>query len=416
MTLIESLLLLLVLSRVLGEIAGRFGQPAMLGEIAAGILLGPSCLSYIHYTAEIKAIADIGVLLLVFMAGMEMNLPALWNSFRGRSLWVSAAGFIVPLLCGIVVGYAFGLDNTRTIFIGLCIAITALPVSVRILMDLDKLHTDIGQKIVSAAVANDVISLLVLGIILDVKGTPGSIAGFLLSVGRSLGKALLFMLVVAVVARLIRRFSVGSFLRSVNIFDKVAGKLKGNESRFALVLVFVIAFASFSEFLGLDFVVGAFFGSMLLTHEVLGPDNFEQIERTASNVTMGFLGPIFFAAIGLQFNASTLRDWRLLSSILVASFAGKILGGFIGGRLARLKSAQCWALGAGLNGRGVMELVIANVALANGFIGQQLFTILVLMAVATTFATPFLLKHAYDRIPEEVPEDEEKLSLAHENL
>lgn len=413
MTLIESLLLLLVLSRVLGEIVGRFGQPTMLGEIAAGILLGPSCLSYIHYTPEIKAIADIGVLLLVFMAGMDMDLPALWNSFRGRSLWVSAAGFIVPLLSGVSVGYAFGLDNTRTVFIGLCIAITALPVSVRILMDLGKLHTDIGQKIVSAAVANDVVSLLVLGIILDVNEAPGSIGGFLLSVGRSLGKALLFMLVVAVVARLIRRFAFGSFFRSVNIFDRIAGKLKGNESRFALVLVFVIAFASFSEFLGLDFVVGAFFGSMLLTNEVLGPENFSQIQRTASNVTMGFLGPIFFAAIGLQFNASTLRDWKLLLSILFASFAGKILGGYIGGRLARLEKSACWALGTGLNGRGVMELVIANVALSNGFIGQQLFTILVLMAVATTFATPFLLKRAYDRIPDE--NSAGKLALAHEN-
>lgn len=398
MTLIESLLLLLVLSRVLGEIAGRFKQPAMLGEIAAGILLGPSCLSYIHYTPEIKAIADIGVLLLVFMAGMEMNLPALWNSFRGRSVWVSAAGFIVPLFCGIFIGYSFGLDNTRTIFIGLCIAITALPVSVRILMDLDKLQSKIGQKIVSAAVANDVISLLALGIILDVKGAPASIEGFLVSVGRSLGKALLFMLVVAVVARLIRRYSISRFFLTSSIFEKMASKLRGNESRFAVVLLFVIAFASFSEFLGLDFVVGAFFGSMLLTHEALGPNNFDQIERTASSVTMGFLGPIFFAAIGLQFNVSTLRDWRLAAAILIASFTGKIFGGYIGGRLARMKNTESWALGMGLNGRGVMELVIANIALANRFIGQQLFTILVLMAVLTTFATPMLLRHAYARM------------------
>lgn len=397
MTFIESLLLLLVLSRVLGEIAGRFGQPAMLGEIAAGILLGPSCLSFIHYTADIKAIADIGVLLLVFMAGMEMDLPALWNSFRGRRLWVSAAGFIVPLLAGIMVGYLFGLDNTRTIFVGLCIAITALPVSVRILMDLGKLHTDIGQKIISAAVANDVASLLALGIILDVDGAPANIEGFLLSIGKSLGKAVLFMVVVAIAARLIRRYSPSRVFRSPSM-EKLFGKLKGRESRFAIVLVFVIAFASFSEFLGLDFVVGAFFGSMLLTHEALGPEVFDQIEETASSVTMGFLGPIFFAAIGLQFNASTLRDWGLTVAILVASFAGKILGGYVGGRLARMSQTESWALGYGLNGRGLMELVIANVALANGFIGQQLFTILVLMAVLTTFITPVLLKYAYARI------------------
>jgi Kef-type K+ transport system membrane component KefB len=401
MTFIESLLLLLVLSRVLGEIAGRFGQPTMLGEIAAGILLGPSCFSLIRYTADIKAIADIGVLLLVFMAGMDMDLPALWDSFRGRSLWVSAAGFVVPLLAGIMVGYLFGLDNTRTIFVGLCIAITALPVSVRILMDLGKLHTDIGQKIISAAVANDVVSLLALGIILDVNGAPTSIEGFLLSIGESLGKAVLFMAVVAIAARLIRRYSPSRIFRSPGI-ERFLGKLKGRESRFAVVLVFVIAFASFSEFLGLDFVVGAFFGSMLLTHEALGPKVFDQIEETASSVTMGFLGPIFFAAIGLQFNASTLRDWGLTFAILLASFAGKILGGYIGGRLARMKHSESWALGFGLNGRGLMELVIASVALANGFIGQQLFTILVLMAVLTTFLTPMLLKYSYTRL--EAPE------------
>lgn len=409
MSLIESLLLLLVLSRVLGEIAGRFGQPAMIGEIAAGILLGPSCLSYIHFNSEIKAIADLGVLLLVFMAGMEMDMDALMASFRGRGAWVSATGFIVPLFLGIVVGRAFGMDQTRTIFVGLCIAITALPVSVRILMDLGKLQTEIGQKIVSAAVANDVIALLALGIILDVKGSSGTIEGFLLSIMVALGKALLFMVVVAIAARLIRKYSPTRFLRSASIFEKMLAKLKGSEARFAIVLVFVIAFASFSEFLGLDFVVGAFFGSMLLSHQALGHENFQEIQHTASSMTMGFLGPIFFAAIGLEFDATTLGDWKLVGAILIASFAGKILGGYLGGRLARLSGNESWALGIGLNGRGVMELVIANIALANAFIGQQLFTILVLMAVATTFVTPFLLKGAYARLVLPEPAMEESV-------
>ena len=178
MPLIEALLLLLVLSRVLGEIAARFGQPVMIGEILAGVILGPSVLHYVDYSTEIKAIAQLGVLLLVFIAGMEMDLGALWTSVRGRGAWVSAAGFIVPLLCGMILGAIFHLDETRTIFIGLCIAITALPVSVRILMDLGKLQTEVGQKIVSAAVANDVASLLALGIILDVKGGNGTREAF----------------------------------------------------------------------------------------------------------------------------------------------------------------------------------------------------------------------------------------------
>lgn len=398
MPLIESLLLLLLLSRVLGEVASRFGQPAMLGEIAAGILLGPSCLSLVHSNTEIKAISDIGVLLLVFLAGMEMDLDALWASFTGRGAWVSAAGFLFPLLGGILLGVGFGMDQTRMVFVGLCVAITALPVSVRILMDLGKLQTDVGQKIVSAAVANDVISLLILGIVLDLKAAPPSIQTFLETVSLSLGKALLLMAVVAICARIIRRYSPTRYLRSGGALQKLLDRFKGNDGRFAIVLLFVIAFASFSEFLGLDFVVGAFFGSMLLSHEAIGRQNFARIRETASVVTMGFLGPIFFAAIGLEFNAQTLKDWRLVVAILLVSFAGKIVGGYVGGRLAKLNAPQSWAIGLGLNGRGVMELVIANIALTSGFIGPELFTTLVLMAVVTTFATPILLRAAFRRL------------------
>ncbi len=405
MPLIESLLLLLVASRILGEVASRFGQPSMVGEIAAGILLGPSCLAFIQYNSEIKAIADIGVLLLVFLAGMEMDMEALWKSCRGRGAWVSAAAFIAPLLLGAGTGYAFGMDYTRMAFVGLCVAITALPVSVRILMDVGRLNTDIGQKIVSAAVVNDVVALLVLGIIVDMKSSAAGIERLLQVLGTSLAKALLLMSVVAIAARLIRRYSPKRpLIRSAGAVEKILNRLKGNEGRFAIVLLFVMAFASFSQALGLDFVVGAFFGSMLLSHEALGRKNFATIQNTASSVTMGFLGPVFFAAIGLEFNGSALRDWTLVSAVLVVSFAGKIFGGYAGGRLAGLGNAESWALGMGLNGRGVMELVIANVALSRGFIGQQLFTTLVLMALATTFATPILLRAAFRQVDKAQPQ------------
>lgn len=398
MPLIEALLLLLILSRVLGEIVERFNQPAMIGEIAAGVILGPSVTGLIHFTPEIKAIADLGVLLLVFLAGMEIELETLWRAFRGRGAWVSVAGFLVPLVMGAFVGLLFGLDKTRMLFLGLCIAITALPVSVRILMDLGKLQTEIGQRIVTAAVANDVAALLMLGVILGIKDAGGSTQTLFASIGLALGKAIVFMAAVLIVSRLIKRYTLKRFLRSGNMVDRLRARLKGKESLFAIVLLFVIAFAALSQLLGLDFIVGAFFGSMFLSYTVLGKANFEEVQKTASNVTMGFLGPIFFAAIGLEFDASSLRDWKIVFVVLAAAFAGKILGGYIGGRLARLKSNESWALGIGLNGRGVMELVIANIALANSFIGNQIFTVLVLMAAVTTFVTPFLLRGAYRRM------------------
>jgi Kef-type K+ transport system membrane component KefB len=397
--LIEALLLLLLLSRTLGEISERLGQPAMLGEIASGVILGPSVIGAIHYTPEIKAVANLGVLLLVFLAGMDMDLDRLWESFRGRGAFVGTAGFVFPMVMGILVGLMFELSVTRSIFIGLCIAITALPVSVRILMDLGKVQTEVGQKIITTAIFNDVTSLLILGVILDVKKSGGASAAAFLAMGAALLKAVAFMIAFVVIARFIRRFSPRRLLRSRNLFHRLLVMFKGKESVFTMALLFVIAFAAFSQSLGLEFVVGAYFGSMLLSYEVLGRKNFEEVRKTASDITMGFLGPIFFAAIGLEFDAVSLQRWGLVVAILIAAFAGKMIGGYVGGRLARLTKEESWAIGVGMNGRGIMELVIANIALSNSFIGQQLFTILVLMAVVTTFVTPPLLKSAYERLP-----------------
>jgi Na+:H+ antiporter len=397
--LIEALLLLLLLSRTFGEISEHFGQPAMLGEIGAGVVLGPSLLGVVHFTDEVRAVADLGVLLLVFLAGMDMNLKTLWNSFRGRGAFVGAAGFVFPMLLGILVGQVFHLGPTRSIFIGLCVAITALPVSVRILMDLGKVQTEIGQRIISAAIFNDVMSLLILGVILDVKVKGGGSSTALIYTGLALVKAVTFMAGFILVARVAKRYSPQRFLWPKDRFDRLLVRLKGKESVFAVVLLFVIAFASFSQVLGLQFVVGAFFGSMLLSHEILGKAKFLEVQKTASDITMGFLGPIFFAAIGLEFDAGSLRDWWLVAAIMVAAFGGKICGGYLGGRLANLTTKESWIIGIGLNGRGIMELVIANIALSNRFIGQRLFTALVLMAVVTTFATPFLLKMAYMQLP-----------------
>ncbi len=399
MPLIEALLLLLLLSRTIGEISEYYGQPAMIGEILAGVLLGPSILGVVHYTPEIQAIAQLGVLLLVFIAGMEMDMEVLWASFRGRGIWVGVAGFTFPMALGIVVGLIFGMNSTRTIFVGLCIAITALPVSVRILMGLGKLQSETGQRIITAAILNDITALLILGVILDVKKNGGTTSAAFISMGMALVKAVGFMAVIVLAARLIKRFSRERFAQSREKASQLFAKLKGKESVFAVVLLFVIAFASFSEALGLHFVVGAFFGSMLLSHEMLGKARFLEIQKTASDITFGFLGPIFFAAIGLEFDAGSLRDWRLAAAILAGAIAGKIIGGYVGARLAKLSSQESWAVGIGMNGRGIMELVIANIAYSNGFIEQELFTILVLMAVVTTFVTPILLKWAFSKIP-----------------
>ena len=386
--------MLLVASRIAGEIAERYGQPAMLGEIAAGVLLGPSILNYLQLTPDIKTIAELGVLLLVFHAGLEMDLGALRKAFHGRGIWVGVMGFLTPLAMGGLLGVAFGFDVTRTIFVGLCIAITALPVSVRLLMDLGKLQSEIGEKIIAAAVMNDVASLLVLGVILDMQSGAGGWQRFVAVTGWSLVKAVGFMVSVVAVARLFR-YSTGRIPVSKQVLGFLLNWLKGKEALFALVLLFVLLFASLSDVIGLHFIVGAFFGAMILGHESIGRANYEAVKKIASTITMGFLGPIFFASLGLEFHMASLANWPLVIAILLTAFAGKLVGGFLGGRLAGMSNGESWALGCGLNGRGIMELVIANIALSNRLISQELFSILMLMGTATTLATPFLLRRAF---------------------
>ncbi len=330
MPLIESILLLLVLSRVAGEVAERYGQPSMIGEIAAGIVLGPSVLNLIQVTPELRAIADLGVLLLVFLAGMEMDVHDLFGALRGRGIWVGIMGFVVPLVLGILVGHAFGLE--RTIFLGLCIAITALPVSVRILIDLGKLTTPLGRRIVSAAVMNDVTALLILGVVLGLPHEGVGWTEFFRAVGLVLVKAVGFMICVAATAHAVR-YSTGRLPVSRQWLTRLLPHLRGKETVFAVTLLFVLLFAGVSEVIGLHFVVGAFFGSMLLSHELLGRTHFKAVERTASSVTMGFLGPLFFAVIGLEFNPPSLSSWALVAAVLAVAFLGKIIGGL--GRATR---------------------------------------------------------------------------------
>jgi len=397
MPFVVELLLLLLLARMFGEIMERFNQPAMIGEVLAGIIIGPSLLGFAEINTNLKVISDLGVFLLVILAGFEIDIDELRKSIKGRNSWIAIMGFIIPMLSGFLIGIIFNLDIMLTVFLALCISITALPVSIRILMDLGKLNTDIGQRIISAAIFNDVLALLILGVILDFKESSTDIKHLTFTILLSVAKVLMFMALMVGVYRLFHMAkSKVNFLN--NKFEVFLNYLKGKESLFAMIMVFVLIFASLSELVGLHFVIGAFFGAILLPREMLGVDNFETVQKNTSSITMGFLAPIFFATMGVEFNLMSIDNLYLLLVVIAASFISKILAGYLGGKLARLSDIKSITLGVGLNARGIMELVIANIALQNGFIDISLFSILVLMGIITTVVTPFLLKRAFSLI------------------
>ena len=390
-----NLLLLLVLARVLGEVMERFKQPAMIGEILAGVVLGPTVLNVMVRNEELTAISELGVFLLVIIAGLEIDVREIAKTSRGRNLITSLLAFLIPIGSGFAVATAFDLALVPAIFVGLCVAITALPVSVRILMDLGQLKSEIGQRIIAVAIFDDVLALTILGVLLDVNSAADSSLNVLgLAIGMTLGKILLLLAGLIFAYRLIHKFTERDNFIELQL-DKLLLFMRGKESLLAIMFAFILIFASLTEAVGLHFIIGAFFASMLLSKELLGVAHFQEFEKTTHGMAMGFLAPIFFAGIGLEFQFSSITEWGLLFAIIGVSFLSKIAGGYIGGRFAGLRHRKALTLGIGLNARGIMELVIANIAYREGLIGVQIFSILVIMGVFTTINTPMLLKRSF---------------------
>ena len=392
-----NLLILLVVAKVFGEIFERFKQPAMIGEIIAGIIVGPSLLNIVHRTEDIKVISELGIFLLVIIAGLEINLDDILKSLKGRNIIISLMAFFVPILSGIAVGYYFDKDIMTTVFIGLCVAITALPVSIRILMDLGKINSYIGQKIISVAIFDDVIALTILGLILNINDSEMPLSNVVKNASISLLKLTIFVVILFAAYYLIKKLS-----NRENYFERQLNKLllllKGKESLYAIFFVFVLTFSTITESLGLHFIIGAFFAAMLISENLVGKKHLDSFHKTTNGLAMGFLAPIFFAGIGLEFNVTSIQNIGLLLTVIAVSYFSKIFGGYFGGRMAGLDSKNSLTLGIGLNARGIMELVIANIAYKAGLINAEVFSILVIMGVLTTLSTPIMLKRSFKLI------------------
>jgi len=389
-----NLLILLVSARIFGELFERVKQPSMIGEIIAGILLGPTLLNLIHRSEDIKVISELGIFLLVIIAGLEINIDDILKSMKGRSIIISMMAFFLPMLSGMAVGFVFDLPIMTIVFVGLCVAITALPVSIRILMDLGKINSEVGKKIISVAILDDIIALTILGILLNIKDTDMSFTSILNATLISILKLIVFIILLSWVYLIIKRIlNRGNYIEES--ITKILSLIKGKEPLFALFFAFILLFSTFTESLGLHFIVGAFFAAMLLSEKLIGKEYMHSIETTTSNMAMGFLAPIFFAGIGLEFQFQSIDDWGLLSAVIAVSFLSKILGGFFGGTIAGLDKKTSLILGVGLNARGIMELVIANIAYKNGLINLEVFSILVIMGIFTTVFTPFFLKRVF---------------------
>lgn len=391
MSLLSSLLVLIVVARLLGGLFVRINQPAVIGEMLAGILLGPAVLGYIEPTPALSGVSELAVFLVILAAGLEMRFEDVVGAMKGGGLRLALLSFLIPFFGGVAVALAFDLDAMRTVFLGLCIAITALPVAAKILENMGILHTPIGRHAIATAIINDVVAMMVLGVVLALPPQP-TFTAVAISVGTALVKLLALAALVLALNRGMAFLESKGF--SVQVVPERLIRWFGSEALFGIVVLFVLIFGSVSEMLGFHFVIGAFFGALLLDKRHFLASRYNELKLTLGSVTGGFLAPVFFAFLGLEFDIAALRSPGFVVSVLGISILTKVVAGWWGGRLVSMSGRESLGLGCMLNGRGVMELVVASIAYQKGFIGPTMFSTLVLMGVVTTLLAPWLFGKA----------------------
>jgi Kef-type K+ transport system membrane component KefB len=401
------LLILLVATRTFGEVAERLGQPGLVGELIAGIALGTVAAQYADLLPNIAGlnqnpvfdgITDLGMFFIMLFAGVELQPHRLIKYSRG-ALAVAVCGMVLPMALGIGLGWAFLPDSdaflAQSLFLGTALAITAVPATVRILMDLGMLESRSGQIIVSAAVFDDILSLILLAWLTALIGAePGSSFAF----GPLLLKVLAFFVITTVIGVFVFPLG-GRFMR----------RIKQREFEFSALLVGALAFSVLAELLDLHFIVGAFMAGLFFGRKTIDEPAYDDVRNKVSAMTFGFLAPIFFASVGLNLDFSAvLAVPAFVVWLLLAAFVGKFVGAGLAARWVGLTRQEAAAVGAGMSARGAVELVIADIALEAGLfevapgtapVVEHIFSAVVIMAVLTTLVTPVLLKRIYSGMP-----------------
>jgi Kef-type K+ transport system membrane component KefB len=384
-----ALVILISAAKLGGYISLRLGQPSVLGELIAGLILGPSLLDTLHHTPftsphldeTIALMAEMGVLLLMFLAGLELHIKDLVKSGRVAAL-AGTLGVVFPVVMGFGTGYAFGMPTLPALFIGLVLAATSVSISAQTLMELKVLRSRVGVGLLGAAVFDDVLVILGLSIILALTADGG---GGLADVGLVLLRMTLFLVAASAVGVL-----------ALPRLSRRIDKLPISQGLVAFVLVTLLLYAWAAEALGsMAAITGAFLAGLFLSRSPLR----DRIQSSVSVIAYGFFVPIFFISVGLVADAHMLAGsglWLIVTMVVVAIIS-KILGAGLGARLAGFDNREALQLGVGMMSRGEVGLIVATLGVSQGLLSGQVFAGVVGVVIVTTLLTPPALRQLFSR-------------------
>ena len=389
-----SVVIILVAARLLGEFCQRLRMPPLVGELAAGIIIGPYVLKLVTPTESLTVISDLGVFFIMFLAGLQMD-PREIRKAGFHAAILSIIAFSIPFTSGFAVAYAFSLGMIQSMFVGLLLSITAVPVTTIILMQFGILESKLGNTVITAAIINDIFSLVILSVVLQLHEANGAPVNILEEITNSVIKMSLFIGGIFLIDILFRKANIWLQNRGRYFFEKLHTK----EAAFGILLISTILVSVVAqEVFGLHFIIGTFFSGLLVYKEIIRKENFERVYGIISAITFGFFAPIFFAVIGIDINLdSIVKMFPFFIILTITAVLSKVGGGYIGSRLIKFSKEECFAIAFLMNGRGMVELVIASIGFSSGIIDSTIFSITVTIGWITTimapiFSRPYVLK------------------------
>jgi Kef-type K+ transport system membrane component KefB/nucleotide-binding universal stress UspA family protein len=398
--------LLLLTARGLGQVAVRFGLPSVVGELLAGVVLGPSLLgtfapgvfeTVVPFEPEqfhlLEVVSMLGVLMLLVVTGMETDLQLIRQKGRSAAA-ISLFGIAIPFGAGVVLGQfmpeQFIADPSQrlvfSLFLGTAMGISAIPVIAKVLIEMNVVRRDIGQITLAAGMIDDTIGWILLSV---VAGLARSGVVEVSSVMQSL---------LAVVAVVGLSFTVGRRLVE-RLFRSVDNSIGGDGAKITLLMVLTLLFGAVTHQLGIEAVLGAFLVGILVGQlRRFG----HQTRHMFETMTMAVFAPIFFAASGLRVDLTSMADPTILGMglvVLAVAIVGKFVGAAVGAKLSGMGKWESVSLGAGMNARGAIEIIVATIGLSLGILTPEMYTIILMVAIVTSLMAPPILRWSLQHIP-----------------
>jgi monovalent cation:proton antiporter-2 (CPA2) family protein len=374
--LILQLAIILIASKIAGSISVRLGQPSVLGKLLIGIVLGPSVLGLVNDTKTLEEFSQIGVILLMFIAGLETDIDEFKRTGKA-SAFVGIGGIIFPLVLGYIAGILLNLTSIQAWFLGLLLSATSVSISVQALKEMNQLKTREGTTILGAAVIDDVVVVIALAFLMSFAGGEVHLTTIIF-------KKVLFF--------------VGAILigwKVVPLFLKKFASLKVTETVISSGLIICFVFAYLAEYTGVAAIIGAYIAGVAISLTDFKHEIFEKVETISYSIFV----PVFFTSIGVTAEFGGIKEnLGLIFMLSILAILTKLIGASLGAKAANFSWTRSLAIGSAMISRGEVALIIAAIGLEAKLLNKEIFAVIIVVVLVTTIVTPPLMKLFFRKV------------------